>query len=257
MEKLNIVKNGVVIRLPPGFRFHPTDEELVGQYLKCKVLRRPLPASIIPEIDLCKFDPWDLPGDLEKERYFFSTREVKYANGRRTNRATGSGYWKATGLDKQIVSGSTKAAVGTKKTLVFYHGKPPRGTRTDWVMHEYSLCTNAAETTPKNFLPQENWVLVRVFLKKRGSKISEEGNVRKHNISEGVACLRKTRVEPVFYDFLTRGKGGSDTEVVSTLSSSDSSGVTEVSCDDNRADDHEESSSNCNNGCFTTFRRQP
>ena len=63
MEKLNFVKNGV-LRLPPGFRFHPTDEELVVQYLKRKVLSCPLPASIIPEVDVCKFDPWDLPGWL-------------------------------------------------------------------------------------------------------------------------------------------------------------------------------------------------
>lgn len=61
MEKLSFVKNGV-LRLPPGFRFHPTDEELVVQYLKCKVLSCPLPASIIPEVDICKSDPWDLPG---------------------------------------------------------------------------------------------------------------------------------------------------------------------------------------------------
>ena len=61
MEKLSFVKNGV-LRLPPGFRFHPTDEELVVQYLKRKVFACPLPASIIPEVDVCKSDPWDLPG---------------------------------------------------------------------------------------------------------------------------------------------------------------------------------------------------
>jgi len=62
MEKLNFVKNGVS-KLPPGFRFQPTDEELVFQYLKCKVFSYPLPASIIPEINVCKYDPWDLPGN--------------------------------------------------------------------------------------------------------------------------------------------------------------------------------------------------
>lgn len=42
-------------------------------------------------------------GDMEQEKYFFSTKEVKYPNGNRSNRATKSGYWKATGIDKQIV----------------------------------------------------------------------------------------------------------------------------------------------------------
>lgn len=62
MDKLNFVKNGV-LRLPPGFRFHPTDEELVFQYLKRKIFACPLPASIIPDFDVCKSDPWDLPGN--------------------------------------------------------------------------------------------------------------------------------------------------------------------------------------------------
>lgn len=62
MERMNFVKDGV-LRLPPGFRFHPTDEELVVQYLKRKVFACPLPASIIPEVDVCKSDPWDLPGN--------------------------------------------------------------------------------------------------------------------------------------------------------------------------------------------------
>nr|GLL40508.1 NAC domain-containing protein 83 isoform X5 [Ipomoea trifida] len=136
MEKMSFVKNGV-LRLPPGFRFHPTDEELVVQYLKRKVFSCPLPASIIPDFDVCKSDPWDLPGDWEQERYFFSTREVKYPNGNRSSRATGSGYWKATGIDKQIASCRGRQLVGMKKTLVFYKGKAPHGSRTDWIMHEF------------------------------------------------------------------------------------------------------------------------
>lgn len=48
--------------LPPGFRFHPTDEELVVQYLKKKASSAPVPVAIIAEVDLYKFDPWELPG---------------------------------------------------------------------------------------------------------------------------------------------------------------------------------------------------
>jgi hypothetical protein len=62
MEKMKFVKNGVSNKLPPGFRFQPTDEELVFQYLKCKTFSYQLPASIIPEINVCNYDPWDLPG---------------------------------------------------------------------------------------------------------------------------------------------------------------------------------------------------
>lgn len=47
--------------LLPGFRFHPTDEELVGFYLQRKVDKKPLSIEIIKQIDIYKYDPWDLP----------------------------------------------------------------------------------------------------------------------------------------------------------------------------------------------------
>ncbi|XP_039047776.1 NAC domain-containing protein 83-like isoform X2 [Hibiscus syriacus] len=240
MEKLNFVKNGV-LRLPPGFRFHPTDEELVVQYLRRKVLAWPLPASIIPEVDVCKADPWDLPGDLEQERYFFSTREAKYPNTNRSNRATVSGYWKATGLDKQIVTSGGNQAVGMKKTLVFYGGKAPNGCRTDWIMHEYRIVS--AETSACNAPPMENWVLCRIFLKKRSTK-NDEGGLQQQSCSKP-----RTKSRPVFYDFLTKNK--TDLNLVPS-SSSVSSGITQVSSND--TDDHEESSC-CDS--FPYFRRKP
>ena len=48
--------------LPPGFRFHPTDEELVAYYLKRKINGHKIELEIIPEVDLYKCEPWDLPG---------------------------------------------------------------------------------------------------------------------------------------------------------------------------------------------------
>lgn len=45
----------------PGFRFHPTDEELVGFYLRRKVEKRPIRLDLIKLVDIYKFDPWDLP----------------------------------------------------------------------------------------------------------------------------------------------------------------------------------------------------
>ncbi|KAL5978929.1 hypothetical protein ACLOJK_018824 [Asimina triloba] len=179
MEKgSSCVRNNGVLRLPPGFRFHPTDEELVVQYLKRKVFSCPLPASIIPDIDVCKFDPWELPGDPNKEKYFFCTRASKYQNGiSRHNRAsTGTGFWKATGAEKVIVAARSNQVVGLKKILVFYIGKPPKGSRTDWFMHEYRLPDVVSracvfpqrKSSTQNFMIQsEDWVLCRVFLKRR------------------------------------------------------------------------------------------
>lgn len=45
----------------PGFRFHPTDEELVGFYLRRKVEKKPTRIELIKQADIYKYDPWDLP----------------------------------------------------------------------------------------------------------------------------------------------------------------------------------------------------
>lgn len=50
--------------LPVGFRFHPSDEELISHYLKLKMLGKDsLVQHVIAEVDVCKFEPWDLPGN--------------------------------------------------------------------------------------------------------------------------------------------------------------------------------------------------
>ncbi|KAJ0101773.1 hypothetical protein Patl1_04591 [Pistacia atlantica] len=162
--------------LPPGFRFHPTDEELVVHYLKKKASSAPLPVAIIAEVDLYKFDPWELPAKAtfgEQEWYFFSPRDRKYPNGARPNRAATSGYWKATGTDKPVLSSAGNQKVGVKKALVFYGGKPPKGLKTNWIMHEYRLADNKVNNKPpgcdssnkKNSLRLDDWVLCRIYKK--------------------------------------------------------------------------------------------
>ncbi|CAF2140516.1 NAC transcription factor 32 [Brassica rapa] len=161
-----MVKAGADLQFPPGFRFHPTDEELVLMYLCRKCASQPIAAPIITELDLYRYDAWDLPDMAlygEKEWYFFSPRDRKYPNGSRPNRAAGTGYWKATGADKPI--GRPKP-VGIKKALVFYSGKPPRGEKTNWIMHEYRLADVDRSVRKGNSLRLDDWVLCRIYNKK-------------------------------------------------------------------------------------------
>ncbi|KAI3707677.1 hypothetical protein L6452_26306 [Arctium lappa] len=137
--------------LPPGFRFHPTDEELIGYYLKRKIQGFEVQLEVIPVVKLYKFDPWELPEKSflpkqDMEWFFFCPRDRKYPNGSRTNRATDAGYWKATGKDRKVVSQSS--VLGYRKTLVFYRGRAPFGVRTAWLMHEYRLCDDVSQGTP-------------------------------------------------------------------------------------------------------------
>ncbi|KAL6177866.1 hypothetical protein ACLB2K_049387 [Fragaria x ananassa] len=150
--------------LPPGFRFHPTDEELITYYLGRKVSDVSFTSQAVAVVDLNKCEPWDLPGKAsmgEKEWYFFNLRDRKYPTGLRTNRATEAGYWKTTGKDKEILRQGV--LVGMKKTLVFYKGRAPRGEKTNWVMHEYRL--ENKHHPFKSSASKEEWVVCRVFQK--------------------------------------------------------------------------------------------
>ncbi|XVF87053.1 hypothetical protein PTKIN_Ptkin18bG0089600 [Pterospermum kingtungense] len=160
--------------LLPGFRFHPTDEELVGFYLKRKVEKKNFSIDLIKPVDIYKHDPWDLPKASkvscvsDKEWYFFCRRGRKYRNSIRPNRVTGSGFWKATGIDKPIYSvGGFQDCIGLKKSLVYYRGSAGKGTKTDWMMHEFRLPpaqNPSLSNTKKDNLPEaEVWTLCRIF----------------------------------------------------------------------------------------------
>ncbi|KAL8519185.1 hypothetical protein ACS0TY_010209 [Phlomoides rotata] len=160
--------------VPPGFRFHPTDEELVDYYLRRKISSRSIDLDVIKDVDLYKIEPWDLQElcrigtEDQNEWYFFSHKDKKYPTGTRTNRATAAGFWKATGRDKAIYS--KHDLIGMRKTLVFYKGRAPNGQKSDWIMHEYRL------ETDENGTPQaKGWVVCRVFKKRIAAtqKLSE------------------------------------------------------------------------------------
>ncbi|MCD9560645.1 hypothetical protein HAX54_019373 [Datura stramonium] len=90
--------------VPPGFRFHPTEEELLHYYLKKK-------------LSFHKFDMEDQNKPSNK-----------------------CGFWKATGRNKCIRNGFKK--IGMRKTLVFYQGQSSHGQKTDWIMHSTGLDTD-------------------------------------------------------------------------------------------------------------------
>ncbi|KAB2622897.1 NAC domain-containing protein 78-like [Pyrus ussuriensis x Pyrus communis] len=149
----------------PGFRFKPTDVELLKYFLKRKLIGKRLHVKVISEVDVYKHDPWDLPdksgwdsGDLKW--YFFCPREKKYARGNRIQRATVGGYWKTTGKDRSVLCSG--AVVGWIKTLIFHTGRAPHGDRTDWVMHEYRL---EDQGLADRGVPLDSYVLCMIFQK--------------------------------------------------------------------------------------------
>ncbi|XP_047061365.1 NAC domain-containing protein 43-like [Lolium rigidum] len=190
---MSISVNGQSV-VPPGFRFHPTEEELLTYYLAKKVASLPIDLDVIPDIDLNKLEPWDIQERCrigtgpQNDWYLFSHKDKKYPTGTRTNRATAAGFWKATGRDKAIYSAAGSGRIGMRKTLVFYKGRAPHGHKSDWIMHEYRLDDVSAAGHPggsgdvpyysgasspmrgvagdQSSAQEDGWVICRVFKKK-------------------------------------------------------------------------------------------
>ncbi|XVE77365.1 hypothetical protein DITRI_Ditri13aG0056400 [Diplodiscus trichospermus] len=126
------------IPLEIGFRFLPPDEQIISFFLLNKMNGHDDRTRRIREVDLLKQEPWDLPAlsivQSQYPEWLFFYKLNKISEGK-NDRATQTGYWKSTGQDRLISCGGR--VIGTKKTLVFYKGRTPRGVKTDWVMHEY------------------------------------------------------------------------------------------------------------------------
>ncbi|RLN28266.1 protein CUP-SHAPED COTYLEDON 1-like [Panicum miliaceum] len=179
----------------PGFRFHPTEEELIEFYLRRKVEGKRFNVELIAFLDLYRFDPWELPAMAVmggKEWFFYVPRDRKYRNGDRPNRVTASGYWKATGADRMI-RGENNRPIGLKKTLVFYSGKAPKGVRSSWIMNEYRLPPPATDADP--LIPKSEISLCRVY-KRSGIDDGHGQSSSSTKASSGRRISSRTSVPP-------------------------------------------------------------
>ncbi|KAI9090353.1 hypothetical protein K1719_028688 [Acacia pycnantha] len=171
-------------RVPRGHRFCPREEELVAYYLRHKLMAHdPSIYNTIPEIDVCKYEPWELPALVasafpeteqdDSECYFFSRCDYKYSNSTRFKRTTSLGFWKVTGKNRPIKDRDreTNNVIGIKKILVYYQGRFPYGKRCNWVIHEYHDVM---------FSPKQRTYVVCKLMKKYEKKTKEKTNDFKH-----------------------------------------------------------------------------
>ncbi|RCV38239.1 hypothetical protein SEVIR_8G133000v4 [Setaria viridis] len=217
------IASAASIQHQPGFRFTPTDEEIVVHYLRPRAVNEPIPSAVIADVQIMNHNPWDLLTEGSSERYFFSQRVLKWPLGDQWNRAAGNGHWKTTGKDMPIFSstviGGVPLMIGLKRTLVFHLGKSDIGENTEWAMQEYSLA--GASLTPYHVMrpstiftkkndspsealssvkvpvmvyPDKSWVVCRMY-KKRKHTPGAVANV--YSTAEGG--------QVPFYNFLAQG----------------------------------------------------
>ncbi|CAA7031449.1 unnamed protein product [Microthlaspi erraticum] len=184
VEKRIMVNGGR--KLPIGYRFHPTEQELILHYLLPKTFASPLPSSIIPVFDVFFSHPLTiLGGHKEKQRYFFGKkRREMSSNENRIKISSGDGYWKPSGKERQIIAcGRT---VGIKRTLVFYETNKSSSNcnKTRWSMTEYCL---AGFASTKVF---GEWAVYNVY-ERKGSKGRKQRKSKRRD-DEDLSCIHFT-----------------------------------------------------------------
>ncbi|XP_058000281.1 NAC domain-containing protein 62-like [Hevea brasiliensis] len=139
-----------------GAGFRPKEKELVNHFLKLKLLGHDHQVRRIPELDVYKREPWDLPqysvaNSSDEEWYFFH-----HCRSGRPSRTTKVGYWKNTSRKRKIRE--EQEEIGTKRIYVFHIGRAPRGERTGWIIYEYTAAFNLPN--------QRAFVLCKLFKKR-------------------------------------------------------------------------------------------
>ncbi|XP_071902852.1 protein SOMBRERO-like [Coffea arabica] len=157
------------LEMPVGYRFVPTDEELVKYYLANKVLYKPLPVKIIREIDahdLYSKHPKCLVGngtfnDNEREWFFFIYKDEYFLGKTRSTRMVGNGigFWRFIG-EEEPIHNSEGDIFAFKIYLTYFSGSPPHAKKTHWRMEEYRLQT---EINGRNKQEVQECILARII----------------------------------------------------------------------------------------------
>ncbi|WCJ30868.1 NAC domain containing protein 2 [Euphorbia peplus] len=145
--------------LPPGFRFRPTDYEILMAYLLKKVKGLPLPCDYaITECDLYDGkDRWKEMLDkttCDTSLYFFVKLSKKTEKGQRINRFAGTGTWKETQNEKLVLDSTQLNQIGTKKSFKFVFGKKRSFDNLSfrWLMDEYHLDSRFLDDTMTEYV---------------------------------------------------------------------------------------------------------
>ncbi|KAE8730836.1 Ribosomal protein L12/ ATP-dependent Clp protease adaptor protein ClpS family protein [Hibiscus syriacus] len=189
--------------VPTGFRFCPTDEELI-EILHHKASGNTATGSFdfIIERNLYDLDPKDLNWNessvrLNKnERYYYCRRESD------SREVMGRGWWKATSHVKVILS-TNGDLMGYKRPLTFHRFKDDNqrnrkaAIKTDWIMHEYGL-----QSVPSD------WRLCKI-------KYKGKDNLKEVMTSMENTCRNNT-TPPLSSFEAEDGGGGSSSSSIST-----------------------------------------
>ncbi|CAL5353913.1 unnamed protein product [Camellia sinensis] len=165
----------LIMTIPLGFKFFPSDQELI-HYLLQKSTARPLPCdNVIKDYDLYgEKEPSTIFDGAEANiHYIFTILKKKTKKGARVDRTAGTGTWKGVDASKPIYDGNRRL-IGSKKNFVYLTKSKTKG---GWNMAEYNL-EGIAEKHALKLGKITDYVICRVTKNAISkNRIREEGQV--------------------------------------------------------------------------------
>ncbi|CAN7038550.1 unnamed protein product [Brassica oleracea var. botrytis] len=185
---------------PVGYRFHPTDEEIVGDYVRPKNIESNTSRvdEVMSTVDIYEFDPWELPyksriNSTDEVWYFFGCKKDQHNRGERQSRRTKSGFWKKTGPTMDIMrKRGNREKIGEKRVFVFQYSKilgGPSKPKSDWVMHEYVATFSSPDSHNQTMMMMMKYTVCKVMFKgdervlSSSSSSSFAGQIQHHHLS--------------------------------------------------------------------------
>ncbi|KAG6635563.1 hypothetical protein CIPAW_11G051300 [Carya illinoinensis] len=170
-------------QLPPGFRFVPTDEELVKHYLRKKELSIPLPGPVlfhdVDATNLYSTHPKCLVKFLDGERewffFFHEDEDSRERILRRSRKArvlveNGGGFWKPW-QEKDPICNEDGHIIAWKTDLTYFSvATNSKAKKTHWTMQQYRIvlphvvgsCISSSTVEKNSQRDQGIWVLCRL-----------------------------------------------------------------------------------------------
>ncbi|KAF8102058.1 hypothetical protein N665_0201s0347 [Sinapis alba] len=179
---------------PPGYKFVPSEDDLIVHYLKpfLRSNKNPPPNVPIHRVNIYDSNPERLSKEYVKgndKEWFFITERTKMHEGRneKQSRIDNGGFWKVrTALEKF----KTRKGVAFSRTVLnHYMGKKQNGVKSEWVMYEY-----LTESSPRDKSNSDNkmvdYALCKIYMTPRGIKKKAEeveNEMKKNEKEEGEA----------------------------------------------------------------------
>ncbi|KAI3837909.1 hypothetical protein MKX03_019424 [Papaver bracteatum] len=162
-------------RLPSGFKFKPTDEQLIVYYLVPKVLGKGLPPNRMKQVhNPYHYNPEELTqqykGSESNDWYFFTRKyeaedhkDAHCSVGDKKVRVASQGFWLLTTHSSIYSRNSSNSVIGYKDAWVYYEGRDSEAQETDYVMQEFTMATRSGW----NHSELDEWILCGIYKKEK------------------------------------------------------------------------------------------